>query len=244
MRYDTYIFSRKEIFIYCLEYLAIDITIAFLFYDSVWAGLILLPGIYIFFKYKKTTLKKKREDILKTEFIQTIASFSTAIASGFSSENALKEAKNDIDRMFEGSYMSAELGYMIGRIGLGVRIESVLFDFADRTGIREIRDFATVFAIAKKNGAAFGSSIIRCVNIMEEAKDTEREIEVLLSGKKYEQKIMTLIPVVLIAYLRYSSPDFIAVWYHNLMGIVVMTVCLGAYMGSAVLTGRIMDIRC
>ena len=244
MRYDTYTFCKKEIVRIALEYLLLISVVAYLFYDSIWAAGVLLPGIWFYFKLRRQYLMNRRRDEVKTQFIQMIASFSTAVGAGYSVENSLCEAKVDIDRMFEGSYMSRELEQMINKVKIGTRIESVLFDFAQRSGIQEIRDFAIVFSITRKNGAGFASSITRCVDIMESQKDTEREIEVLLSGKKYEQMIMTVIPIVILAYLRYTSPDFVAVWYHNNLGVAVMTVCLGIYVGSFYLARRITDIRC
>lgn len=244
MRYDVYSFKKKEIVIFLLEYGLLDIVISFLFYDSVWIFLFLLPGYFLYLKYKKKLLIEMRYEEVKIQFIQMISSFATALSAGFSPENALREAKTDIDRMFEDSYLSRELMQMINKINLGRRIESVFFDFAERTGITEIRDFALIFTIAKKNGSGFVSSIVRCVNLMSDSKDTEREIEVLLSGKQFEQKILTSIPIVLLAYLRYFSADFISILYHNAFGIMIMTACLGIYVASIYLARKITTIVC
>lgn len=244
MKYDIYTFTKREWAVSIIEYVLMDALIAFLFYSSIWAFLIAIPGYYFFIKYKKTLLIKRRSEEVKIQFIQMISSFATAMSSGFSPENSLKEAKADIDRMFDESYLSEELSQMINKINLGRGIESVFFDFAERSNIAEIRDFALVFAIAKKNGSGFVSSIVRCVNLMSDARETEREIEVLLSGKQFEQKILTCIPIILLAYLKYSSADFISVLYHNALGVVIMTVCLGIYFASILLARKITTINC
>ena len=77
---------------------------------------------------------------------------------------------------------------------------------------------------------------------MQEKSDTEAEIEVLVSGKKLEQKIMCVIPLVIIAYLRLETAEFLSVLYHNPFGMFIMSICLAVYAGAYILGERIVDI--
>ena len=78
---------------------------------------------------------------------------------------------------------------------------------------------------------------------MREKDETEREIEVLLSGKRFEQRIMGIIPLVIIVYLRFSTGSFMDVLYHNFAGALVMSVCLVIYVLSYILAARIVAIE-
>ena len=72
--------------------------------------------------------------------------------------------------------------------------------------------------------------------------EVKREIETLLAAKKYEYKVMSIIPYAIIAYMRLSFPEFMSYLYGNVLGIGVMTVCLLVY-GSAYYLGvRILRI--
>ena len=69
--------------------------------------------------------------------------------------------------------------------------------------------------------------IIRnAVRQMGEKIDVEREITTLVSGKKLELKIMTMIPLGMVLYMKISFPEFLDVLYGNLAGVIIMSICL------------------
>ena len=50
-----------------------------------------------------------------------------------------------------------------------------------------------------------------------------------MSEKALEQKIMCVIPLGILGFLRLTSPEFLSGMYGNLTGRAVMTVCLLIY---------------
>lgn len=67
---------------------------------------------------------------------------------------------------------------------------------------------------------------------MAEIMDTRREIATLLASKVYEQRIMTVMPLAVLLYLRIGSREFLEGLYHNAAGVCVATVCLIIYLGA------------
>ena len=65
----------------------------------------------------------------------------------------------------------------------------------------------------------------------------------MISAKKMEQKIMNFVPFLIIFYIGTTSRGFFDVLYHNLIGIAVMTVCLGFYGVAYLLSKRIVEIE-
>lgn len=244
MDYSEYKFSKKEWFIYIGEYLLAAGSIAGLFYDSYIAFLIFLPGVYLFLKMVKAKLKEKRTEGLKTEFIQAISFMGASLYAGLSIENSLKEASEEMGRLYEtDSLMKNELATMINQINLGVRIEELMDDFAKRSQVSEIKDFATVFKIARKGGGRYTDVINNCIDLINSNQEMEKDIRIMISGKRFEQKVMNAIPFVLIAVLKVASADLIGVLYHNAAGVIVMTICLGIYAGAIILSERIANIK-
>lgn len=245
MRYDIYVFSKTEWIICIAEYILLSVVVSFLFYDSIYFALIMVPFMWVYIKRKKRKLLEKRSHELKSQFVQMIASMSTALSAGFSVENSLKESFTDMKNIYEGeAIIINEMKQMLKQIHLGIRIEEVISDFAERTGLEEIIDFARVFEIAKKSGGRFVDVYENCVQIIRSGMETEAEIQILISGKKFEQRIMNIIPFALIAALRITSPDMIGILYHNLSGIIIMTICLCVYCIALLLAEKISDIRC
>ena len=244
MRYDKYRFSLKEGLLFTLEYMAVAGLIAYLFYDSVFAFVFLLAGLIPFLKKKKIKIILKRKKELGTQFQEMIASVGTALNAGYSMENAFREAWKDMQRLYgEDGLIVKELAALIQHLSISRTLEIFLSEFAERSGIEDIRDFSGIFTEAKRNGGNFSRIIQRSVEIMLMKQETEREIEVLLSGRRYEQKIMSIIPLLIIGYLRYSTNGFLEVLYHNVGGAIGMSLCLAVYAGAHLLAERITAVE-
>ena len=78
---------------------------------------------------------------------------------------------------------------------------------------------------------------------MGEKIDVEREITTLVSGKKLELKIMTMIPLGMVLYMKISFPEFLDVLYGNIAGVIIMSICLLVYVVAYELGRRIVEIE-
>ena len=67
MNYDRYRLSPGMIIKYGLIYCLIIAVAAYVFYDSLYAFLILLPAVFLFFRLVKKELVIKQKDMLKRE---------------------------------------------------------------------------------------------------------------------------------------------------------------------------------
>lgn len=71
----------------------------------------------------------------------------------------------------------------------------------------------------------------------------EREIETSLAAKKYEQRIMSVMPCGIILYMELASPGFLDVMYTTMFGLLAMTGCLLIYLGAIYWGTKIVDIQ-
>ncbi len=244
MNYRVYRLSLKEAVRFIIEYALIGFFISYLFYDSLKAALFLLPGLAFYMGRKRRELMLARKKELTREFKDLIQVVATGLNAGYSVENSFREAYADMVKLNgRDSLICRELKEFFREMEAGASIEKVLLDFSLRSGVSELEDFAEIFAIAKRNGGDFSGMIGRTTGIMQEKDETEREIEVMLSGKKYEQKIMGVIPLFIILYLKLGSGGFLSPLYHNPAGITVMSICLLIYGISWFLAQRIAYIE-
>lgn len=240
----NYRLTAKDWGICLIEYVGIISCLSYLFYDSAWSCVIFFPFIIWFVKYIKMKKATKNNEILSRQFLKALQCMTTSLAAGFSPENSFVEAANDMEKMFgRKSIIVRELKYINNQVSLGKRLEDSIYEVAQRTGNNSIKDFATVFEIACINGENFVKVISSCVSIMQMANDTAQEARVLIRGKQYEQRIMSIIPLGIILYLRFSSGSFIAVLYHNVPGVIVMTACLIFYIASLYIAEYICHIE-
>ena len=217
-------------------------TISFLFYNT-WGGLLAVPfGIFIFGKREERAGKKRRKMELAKQFLEAIQVVSNALSSGYSMENAWIEAEKEMQQLHgTKALMTCELHHMNHSLGLNESLEHLLEDFAQRSEVEDICNFSEVFSFAKKSGGDLIHIIETTAFHMRAKFEVENEIDVLIASKRLEQKIMNVIPIFLLAYLRLSSFDYIEQLYGNLFGILFMTVCLGVYVLAIVLAERIIS---
>ena len=64
-----------------------------------------------------------------------------------------------------------------------------------------------------------------------------------MAEKAYEQKVMNVVPIGIILYMNMTSPEFLSIMYTSMTGRLVMTVCIGIYVGAYVLAKQIMKIE-
>lgn len=218
--------------------------LAFFFYRSVWSMPFLLP-VYVL--YRREAAKDKDEKHQKetsVQFKDAILAVSANQKAGYSVENSFRQSYEDMGLLYgKGSIICRELYTIISGLGNNMILEDMMYDFGRRSGVEEIMEFAQVFAAAKRNGGNLTEVIERSASVIEEKVETEKEIQVLISAKKLEQKIMNIVPFGILLYISATSKGFFDVLYHNPAGIMIMTACLAVYIASVFLSRKIVNIE-
>ena len=227
-----------------IAYTVLSASAAWLFYDRLYVMFVFAPFFLLFVTAVRDKKGKKHDEELTDEFMKALISVSTSLAAGISPENAFITAATDMEKLYgRRSPVVTELGIINSQVAMGRRLSDALYDFAKRTQIPEIYDFAVVFSVAKDKGANFPAVISSCVSVMDDRRRAESEAKVMIRAKQYEQRVMCIIPPGILIYLRFSSGSFIGVLYHNIFGAVVMSVCLFVYVLAFYLSERIGDIK-
>lgn len=229
---------------YLLEGLLLEAGIVWLFYSSAAAMLILSPCSLLYLKYKKRKRIKEQLRQLNEQFKDGIQALSAAMNAGYSIENSFAEAVKDLSLIYEpDADIMREFTHITVQLRHSRTVEELLGDLAERSRLEDIHDFTEVFIIAKRSGGSLLKIIRGTVKNISEKGEVRREIETILSGKKLEARIMSLIPLGIIAYMRLSAPGFLNGMYHNLTGILIMTGALILYGGACCLLIKIADIQ-
>jgi len=244
MDYRNYIFSKKEIFIHGIQGVSFCLGISYVFYDSYIAAIFLLPLLYVFFRMKREALAKERRQKLNKQFKDGILSISATLEAGYSMENAVQQALEELKKIYEMKEpIIKEFNRMIRQLDFNVSIEELFVDLAARSGVEDIETFAEVFTIAKRTGGNLIKIIQNTAQVLNEKIETQEDIEVAVSGKQMEQRIMSMVPFGIILYIRATSPDFLGALYGNLLGIVVMSICLLVYAFAYWLGKNVVEIE-
>lgn len=220
------------------------LVIAYLFYGNFLVAILLSPYLYFHMKeWEMKCIQKKRQEF-QGQFKETMQSISVALNVGYSAENAVREALGDLKLIYhKEARILKELQYMIHQIEMNIPLEQVFQDFAKRSGDEDVHMFATVFALAKRSGGDMIEMIRNAVWQIGEKIEVKQEIETMMAAKKLEFRVMSLIPIAMICYISMAFPDFLEIMYGNLLGIVVMSVCLIVYVFAYEWGKRIVEIE-
>lgn len=242
--YRQYIFTWKERAKMLAEYLVLTSGFAYLFYRS-WIVMALLWIFYPFYRKRKNKqMIQKQQNLLCREFKDSIQCAAASMAAGYSIENAFREAYAEMRLQYgPNALMTEELRYMNSCLSLNIPLEQLLFDFANRSGLEDVRSFCEVFVFAKRSGGDFIQIIRMTASRISEKTELTEAIQTEISGKKMEQKVMNAMPLMILLYVDFSFGGYLDGLYHNIFGILIMTACLAVYLASYLLSEKIMNIQ-
>ncbi len=226
-----------------LQGLGISLAFGKIFYDSYIAALILLPIAFFWFFYQKKIYREKACRLVGIQFKDAMASVLTNLKAGYSIENAFKEATRDMELLYgKKSIICGYLNKILKGMCINIPLEKLLFSFGVESGNKDIKEFAQVFAVAKRSGGNLTDIIGRTISVISQKVEVEKEIEVLISAKRMEARIMNLVPFFIILYINLTSKGFFEPLYHNIFGIVLMTICMTVYIAAYLLSEKIINI--
>lgn len=243
LNYRSYRLSVTDKVQAALAAAAVSAVIALLFYNCVWVMLIMPILYHVLKKRKKKAGVQKQQREICIQFLDAIKVVSSALFAGFSMENAWLEAQKEIESLYgRNSMLYGELSKINRTVAMSVPIEGLLSDFANRTGVEDIISFAEVFGFAKRSGGDFVKVIETTVCHIKQKQETMQEIEIMITAKRLEQKVMNVIPVFILLYLRITSGGYLDILYGNVLGAAFMTCALGVYIFAMYMAERIMNI--
>lgn len=227
-----------------LKSIGITVAIMLLFYRSIWA-IVFFPLVYFFqMREEKRKQEEMRRSKLQEEFLHGIGVLNSALQAGLSMENAWREVEVETRQMYGASsewYLA--IREMNQKVAHNTPIEKLFLEFAYKTKLEDMIQFAELLEFGKRSGSNWRKIIESTVNQMTERQAARQEIEVMVAEKKMEQQIMNVLPLGLLGFLQISAKDYMSVLYHNWLGVIIMTVFLGLYVGAILLSQRILKVQ-
>lgn len=242
--YRIYELSVRETVEILVSGVLILLGISWLFYRTLRAALLLSPLLVLALEQEKKRRRQRRQEQLARQFQDGMQALASAMSSGFSAENAFRQARRELIRIYGENSMLAEEFAVIGRsIGMNRPVEEGLRDLAERSGLADVEELAEIFAIAKRSGGSLPRILRTSARTMEEKNRVREEIRTLMASKRLEQRIMCLMPAGILIYVGLASPSLLSPLYQGPTGRVVMTVCLAVYILAVWWGEKIMEVE-
>jgi Flp pilus assembly protein TadB len=242
--YNEYSMSIKEWFIYSVIAGLLILAVAYVFYHSlIFSAFLSLTGV-LYPGFKKKSIIKKNKTELNIQFKDMLYSLSSSISAGRSIELAFKEVLKDLSIQYPDPETSIikEVDRIIQKVNMNETVEDALLDFASRAHLEDIDNFVDVFLISKRTGGNIVEIIKNSSNIINDKIEIKMEIETMLAERKFEQKVLNIVPIVMIVILSETSRDYMMPIFTTLAGRASMTLCVILLIVSFLISSKIMDI--
>jgi tight adherence protein B len=187
--YDVYVMSRREKEKYRALGAGALFIVGFVFFQNALIAALFSLGGLLYPRYRVKDLVKKRKKALQLQFKDALYALSSALGAGRSLESAFRAALHDLRIIYpdESTPIIREFAYICRRIEMNEPVEKALADFGSRSHLEDIISFADVVAICKTTGGNL-VGVIKNTSVMISGKiEVEQEVEMILSGRKYEQ---------------------------------------------------------
>jgi tight adherence protein B len=131
----------------------------------------------------------------------------------------------------------------VKRIEMNDTIEAAVSDLARRAHIEDIDNFADVFHVCKRTGGNLVEVIKNTSNIINDKIEIRQEINIMLSERKFEQRLLNVLPVLMIILISISADDYIRPVFTTIYGRIVMCAAIVLLIAAYFISKKIMDIR-
>ena len=237
--------DKKTLIKYYITYGGLFSFIGYMLFKNIFISL-LFCSISIFYRkeYERTVSQKNKERLLE-EFKDFLYSISTSISAGRQMENAIYDARDNLQLIYDNdSEILSEIQKIInGMEESKLPCHILLREFAERSGLDEIRSFYDVYITCRSTGGDIDRAIMKTCEILVNKTVLKRELKKTLAQKKYESKILIILPLIIIVILNLVSPDYLAPLYDTLTGRIVMTTALSGMAISWFINKKITEIR-
>lgn len=245
MNYNDYIMTQMERMFIIITSAILFFIIGYVFYRKRYIVLILISlfSLYIPKIIKKRKIKKQKEEI-NIQFKDSLFSLSSSLESGKSIENAIKDVIKDLKIQYlDCDRIIIEYRLILKKINYNKTVYDSFLNFADRSGSIEIKNFAEIFKVTKNTGGDINKIIRRTSRIISNKLEVKRDINLLIESKRYEIRILNIMPILLIIFLSVIASDYMEPVFITLFGFIGTTISIILLILSKVISDKILDIE-
>lgn len=243
--YNIYIMSTKEKFFNIIKVVPLIYLLSYLFYKSHILSIIFSLGALFYPSFKVKKIIKKRKEELNIQFKDMLYSLQSSLWAGKPIELAFGEVVKDLRILYPdpATYIILESSCIVKKIEMNKTVESAIQNFAERSGVDDIKDFAEVLQICKRTGGNLVEVVKRTTCIINDRIEMEQDINTMLAKRNLERKVLNIMPVMVLALLSITAGDYIGPVYTTIAGRIVMTLAALLLVVAYLISKKIMDIE-
>lgn len=192
--------------------------------------------------YLKRCLEK-RDMELSNQFKAMLSSLAASMSAGSNVQKAFEDALKDLLMQYdENDYIVMEMREILSGAEQNINFEVMVRDFGDRSGNEDIICFADVFEVCFRKGGNLRTVIQKTYSAISEKLAVSDEIETKLTSNKMQHNVMSIMPIVVVAMLKFTNDTF-AENFATPIGVMVNTIAIGIFVVSYRYGLKICDVK-
>lgn len=242
--YHVYHMTAKDTVIAFAIGAGIAVLVSWLFFGNfiVSGAAAAVTGILAQSVYQEYMMEKRKKALI-LQFKDLLESLTSSYSAGKNTLDAFTDAWGDLTQIYgEEADIVNELAIIVGGMGNNINIEELLLNFAKRSGLDDVRNFADVFRVAIRQGANIKDIIFSTRDIISDKIEIEMEINSILSGNKNELNIMMVMPLIIIVSLGGLGTGMTAA-DNSPLNVVIKIIALGLFFFAYYLGRKITAIK-
>jgi len=259
--YNVYYMTAKEKIGYFIAAFVVGAVVGYLFYSGIGTDEfgkptmithilnIVIPVMVgliagkMFLPIRTQQLLNNKKAALKLQFRDMLESINTSLGAGKNVTDSFISVYEDLKMQYEeDAEILKELEIILSGLAHNNTIEDLLYDLGKRSGIDDIDSFANVFRISYRKGGNTKDTIRNTHLILSEKMEIAEDIETVITGSKNELNIMTFMPIMLIAMMKFMSPD-LAANFSSPSGVIATTIAIAMFVGAYFIGRVVMEIK-
>ena len=183
-------------------------------------------------EFAKAQVKKRRKK-LRSQFCDMLEAMSVASRAGNNELKALESAYHDLKMTYnENADIVREAEGIINRNKNGIPLRVLFKDLGERSGVDDIKSFGEIYEIIEGRSDRFSDIIKQTQQMISDKIEIEEEIETVLTAPKNENRIMLVMPALLVLLMGAGGGGFLEWLYAEetkFYGFIVISVCIAIF---------------
>lgn len=215
----------------------------YLMYRSIAVSVIGAVVFTAFSLMDKKTIKTERDIIITNRFLDFLICLEPLLKSSHTFSHSFTEAVSDYVKIHGKDLIYVLLQNAAREFGMNSSTSVVLKKMAVGMDIEDAYLFAGSISACEETGGNIVEVTKKTSDLLSGKIYIKRDINVIVSGKKFEQKIISAMPFLLLLIFSLSSHSYLEPMYETTAGRLAMSAAGFLFLAEWYLSKKITEIR-
>jgi tight adherence protein B len=173
-------------------------------------------------KGKSQKALAQRESRLVEQIPDVLRALGICFSAGFSLQQAFEQVANDTEQP-----LGDELKQTSYDINAGKSVEEALSDLEARTNAEDLSFAIIALEIQHRTGGSLHDLLENAADAVVSSADLRRQLGVQTAQARMSAKVVTLLPLVLVAALSLAMDGYLSMFFSSTEGLMILVVAIG-----------------